>query len=196
MTSGSQRRTNDNGDPAAGAVPDKLRRRLVSAFIAFNLFAITCWCVPLQSPLLSRIRSGMLPYMRWIGLFQSWDMFAPNPSNLNNYVGALVKFRDGSSRLWNFPRMENLGYVDRYFKERYRKYANDNLRLDADSALWPDAARYIARVNNQPSNPPVQVSLIRYWSVIPPPGPYGEYTEGPWQQFVFYRYSVVPGDLP
>jgi hypothetical protein len=90
--------------------------------------------------------------------------------------------------------MENLGFFEKYVKERYRKYANDNLRLDSNSTLWPDAARYIARVNNRPSNPPVSVDLVRYWSIVPPPG--AEEGPGPWNQYLFFRYTVAPGDLP
>ena len=93
------------------------------------------------------------PYMLWSGLFQAWDMFAPNPMKLNSYVEAEVSFRDGSRRIWSFPRMNEIGYVDRYFKERYRKFANEYLRMDVHSALWPDAARYIAPRQSQPVEP-------------------------------------------
>lgn len=173
-----------------------LRRAAISAFIAFHLLAISAWLFPFQSPMVEGFKNVIRPYMFWTGLFQKWDMFAPDPSKINNYVGAVVTFRDGSSHLWLFPRMETLGYTAKYFKERYRKYANDNLRLDENAALWPDAARYIARVNNsRPSDPPATISLVRYWSFVPPPDPNGIEQNGPWQQYTFYRYQVTPGDL-
>lgn len=174
----------------------KLIRIVISVFIAFNLFAILSWCVPLDSPLVEACRHAVSPYMLWTGLFQKWDMFAPEPSKLNSYIGAQIVFRDGRTALWNFPRMENLGIVDKYFKERYRRYANDSLRLDNNARLWPDAARYVARLHDSPSNPPVEVSLIRYWSVVPPPTATGAYESAPWQQYAFFRYQVANGDLP
>lgn len=174
----------------------RIARILISGFLAFNLFAIVSWCVPLDSPLLSVCRNAVRPYLLWTGLFQKWDMFAPEPSRLNCYVGAQVVFRDGHSALWTFPRMENLGIVDKYFKERYRRYANDSIRRDDNAADWPDAARYIARLNSSPSNPPVAVNLIRYWSVVPPPTADGSYQPAPWEQYIFFRYTVAPGDLP
>jgi hypothetical protein len=171
-------------------------RVAITAFIAFNLFAIVSWCVPLESPLIARCRDLSLPYLRWTGLFQKWDMFAPDPSKLNNYVSAVILYRNGSSSLWSFPRMENLGLFEKYVKERYRKYANDNLRLDGYSAAWPDAARYIARAsNNRPSNPPIAVALMRVWSVVPPPDPQGKEAAATWNQYAFFRYDVAPGDL-
>ncbi len=182
--------------PESGArrIPRPFRIAL-TLFIAFNLFGIISWCVPLDSPLIVRCRELAGPYLRFTGLFQKWDMFAPDPSKLNNYVGAVITYRDGTSSMWTFPRMEQLGPVDQYFKERYRKYANDNLRLDGNSAMWPDAARYIARQNYRPSNPPIAVGLIRFWSFVPPPSPGGP-TSSDWSQYLFFRYTVAPGDLP
>jgi hypothetical protein len=171
-------------------------RVVITAFVAFNLFAIISWCVPLDTPLVGVCRNIARPYLVWTGLFQKWDMFAPNPSKLNCYVGAQILFRDGHSTLWNFPRIENLGIVDKYFKERYRKYANDNLRLDVNQPVWPDAARYIARLHDSPANPPEFVNLVRYWSFVPPPTPNGSYQPLPWNQYTFFRYRVAPGDLP
>jgi len=170
-------------------------RLAISAFIAFNLFAIIGWSVPMDSPLIDRCRRLVRPYLLYTGLFQKWDMFAPDPSKLNNYVAAVITYSDGTSSSWEFPRMENLGYIDKYFKERYRKYANDCLNLDMYSALWPDAARYIARLNTRPSNPPVAVDLVRHWYIVQPPGPNGEEPAVPWNQYPFFRYIVNPGDL-
>jgi len=169
---------------------------MISAFLAFHLFAIISWCIPLDTPLIVSFRSMVVPYMAWSGLFQKWDMFAPNPSMLNNYMTADITYADGHTATWSFPRMEELGLVQKYVKERYRKFANDNLRLDAFSVLWPDAARYIARVNKlQPSNPPVAIDLVRHWSVVPPPTFENGFMTGPWNHFRFFHYVVQPGDL-
>ena len=183
-------------DTPPGSAISRPFRVAITAFIAFNLFAIVSWCVPLDSPLIARCRDLSLPYLRWTGLFQKWDMFAPDPSKLNNFLSAVILYRDGTSSVWSFPRMENLGPFEKYLKERYRKYANDNLRLDGYAAAWPDAARYIARINNnRPSNPPMLVALIRVWSIVPPPSPNGEQPTADWNQYMFFRYTVAPGDL-
>lgn len=181
---------------SSGSKPlSRFARIAISAFVAFHLFAIVSWCIPLDSPLTVRCRDLVRPYMVWVGLFQKWDMFAPDPSKLNNYVTAVVVYADGRASTWNFPRMAELGIFEKYRKERYRKFANDNLRLDGFAALWPDAARYIARVNNHSNNPPVRVDLVRHWSLVPPPAANGSEQEAPWSHFTFFRYSVAPGDL-
>jgi len=159
------------------------------------MLAITAWCLPFGGRFTAGFRSFVQPYMVWSGLFQNWDMFAPTPLMLNTYVEAEVIFHNGTVRTWDFPRMEKLSLFDRYLKERYRKFAVDNVRNDEHSALWPDVARFIARANNEASNPPVAVVLYRYWSQIKPPLADGTPQSDPWVRYRFFLYAVKPGDL-
>jgi len=87
--------------------------------------------------------------------------------------------------------MEQLSFSERYVKERYRKFV-ENLEQDRNVALWPDAARRIARLNHKDiSNPPEFVILIRHWSDIVPRSYHAE----PWHAVIFYEYSVKSKDL-
>ena len=169
-----------------------IRRGAISAFILFHVVAIVCWSVPLNTLLFTAVDKRVATYMNWSGLYQSWGLFAPNPTNFNCRLDAETTYRDGRASTWRFPAPQDFGYVRRYFKERIRKWANDSLRMDANAALWPDAALYIARANNDGANPPVTVKLIRKCAAIAPP----ESSQAePWQQDVFFVYSVKPGDL-
>jgi hypothetical protein len=170
-----------------------MKRVAISAFLLFHIVAITCWCIPLDSPLIANFRDLVRPYMLWSGLFQGWDMFAPSPRNINSYLQAVVISKDGRTQTWKFPRMEHLGFGQRQFKERYRKFA-ENVQKDANSALWPDVARHIARLNN-PSAPPAIVLLVRYWSEIKPPSAGGPYHPEPWHAHIFFEYNVKPQDI-
>ncbi len=173
-----------------------LLRVAVNVFILFHVAAICAWSLPIQSLLVTNFNDRIRPYMLAFSLFQNWAMFAPDPPKENINVDAEITFRDGETRTWTFPRMQELGWVDRYYRERYRKYAIDHLRVDSDFALRPDAARYIARLNNPPGNPPVRVTLFRSWSEIQAQGRDGSYRTGPWTRVGFFTYTVVPGDLP
>jgi hypothetical protein len=173
-----------------------MRKAAITLFILFHLVAFAAWTVPLQFPLLDAFKASIRPYMLWTGLFQAWNMFSPDPMRLNGYVEAEVTMADGQKRRWKAPRMEELGPVDKYFRERYRKFVNEHLRMDAESLLWPDAAKHIARMyDSDKSNPPVNVMLVRYWSEVLPPGPHGEYRATPWTHYNYFSYNVVPQDL-
>jgi hypothetical protein len=185
--------TPDTNQPKNYRRPQKLKYFAINAFLLFNILAISCWALPLNNPLVSSFRKLVRPYFIWSGLFQSWDMFSPDPKRVNSYLEAIVIYEDGSSELWSFPRMELLSSNERYAKERYRKF-EENLQNDQYSGLWPDAARYIARLNNQKTSPPKTIMLVVRWSEIIPRTD-DKYDRGQWNSNIFFTYDVQPEDL-
>lgn len=133
-------------------------------------------------------------YMNLSGLTQGWSLFAPNPTNSNCRLWAQVKHEDGSTNTWNFPMPQDYGYS--YFLERDRKWANDNVRMDRNSALWPDVARYVARINDDPLRRSASVKLFRYCEDIPAPGTKPAPGSVALKPEGFFTYEVKPGDLP
>jgi hypothetical protein len=120
-------------------------------------------------------------------------MFAPNPKAVNAYLEATIVYKDGTTGFWPFPRMELLSFTERYYRERYRKF--EETLLDSKySALWPDAARHIARLNSNPSNPPQTIMLLVRWSNIVQRSD-GTFERTPWDAYVFFTYAVKPEDL-
>lgn len=171
----------------------QLKYLAINFFLVFHIVAITFWCIPAGGTLLADFREMVRPYFVWSGLFQSWDMFSPTPKTANGYIEAVVIFEDGSSQLWAFPRMELMSLWERNFKERYRKY-EENLQNSANSELWPDAAREVARVNSDATHSAKRVMLVVRLSAILPRTD-GAYDRGPWVANVFYTYDVKPEDL-
>src|ERR1700735_3111682 len=170
-----------------------IKRVALNAFIIFHLIAIVCWSVPINNAVIHFVKESVRPYFLWTGLFQSWDMFGPDPKSVNSYLEAVVIYDDGTSQLWSFPRMELLSYSDRYFKERYRKY-EENLQNNDFADLWPDAARYIARLDSNSTHRVQKVLLVVRWSDIIPRSD-NTYDRGPWDGDVFFTYIVKPEDL-
>lgn len=169
---------------------DRVRwQGVISIFILFHLIAITCWAFPWNIPVVSTAKRIVLPYLRWSGLFQSWDMFAPNPEAVNSYIKAVVITHDHHMRVWTFPRMEELSLWERYRKERYRKFT-DVLPGQENEAVWPDVANHIARAFARQGDSPDKVLLIQFRSNIKP----GTDHAAP-QPNVFYEEYIEPGDL-
>jgi hypothetical protein len=181
---------------SSGHLRARIGRDVISLFILFHLVAFAAWTVPVNAPLLDKFKNLIRPYMLWSGLFQAWNMFAPDPLRVNSYLEAEITLTNGEVLVWREPRMEKLNPVAQYFKERYRKYMNEHLRLGAETQLLPDAARHLARMyNTDQANPPVRVRLIRFWSDVLPPGPRGEYNSSPWTHYSFFTYDVKTADL-
>jgi hypothetical protein len=164
----------------------------VSIFILFHLIAITCWAVPVNFSAVRELREIIRPYMLWTGLYQSWDMFAPNPKSINSYIKAVVFTQDRHMKVWTFPRMEELSFRERYPKERYRKFA-EMLPDQKNEALWPGVAAHVARLFNNPIDPPDKVVLIEFRADIKPGA--DESSAPVPEPNVFYEGYVEPGDL-
>jgi hypothetical protein len=173
--------------------PTPIQRVAISAFILFNLVAILCWALPVDTKLFPAVNRHTSIYMNMAGLTQGWSLFAPDPPDSNCRLGAEITHDDGSTNLWNFPVPQDYGHS--YFLERDRKWANDSLRLDRKSVLWPDAARYIARINDNPMHHSVSVKLLRNCEPIPVPGAKPLAAPNPPKPVVFFTYAVEPGDL-
>jgi hypothetical protein len=171
----------------------KAKRWGINLFIGFHLVAMTCWCLPMDTPLLPLCRSIVRPYFLWAGLFQSWNMFAPVPKGANTYIEAELHYRDGWRKTWTYPRMEKMSLTQTLVKERYRKFA-DYLESDEYDDLLPDVARHIARLNSSRGNPVATVILIERFSLIVP-CPDGTYISAPWEPHVLLGYGVRPEDL-
>ena len=165
----------------------------INIFLVFHILAISCWCAPISSPFIIGCKNALRPYFLWSGLFQSWDMFSPLPKATNAYMEALVLYQDGSTTMWSFPRMEQLSLTDRYSKERYRKFV-ETVLVDSSSPLWPDVARYVARLPEIRAGRPKKIMLVVKWSDIVT-NPDGTFTRAPWDEHVFYSYDVKPEDL-
>jgi len=184
---------------------DQAKRVAISGFLFAGLTIMVTQAIPTDffpvtalhgKALLTALRDGTSSSASALGLRQDWMMFAPNPTRENTYIDAEITYRSGRKHIWTFPQMQELGYVERYAKERYRKFANERLWVKENSMIWPDAARFIARLNRDPSDPPKIVKLAHYRCVIPwapPPGedPPAEH----WERDVFFTYTVNPGDL-
>lgn len=166
---------------------------MINTFLVFHLLAIACWCVPYNTLPLLVCRAFVGPYFRWVGLFQTWDMFAPEPKHRNSYLEAMVVYAGGSVEYWSFPRMERMSLGEQYTKERYRKF-EETLVEDKYSDMWPDVARYVARQVATPTKRPEIVMLIVNWSDLGEDQD-GNLTDSTWQSRFFYRYGVEPEDL-
>lgn len=167
------------------------RQGAISIFILFHLIAITCWAVPWNVSAVREVKELVRPYMVWSGLFQTWDMFAPDPKSINSYLRAVVITQDRHIKVWNFPRMEELSFGERYRKERYRKFAE--VLPEKEEVLLPDVAAHLARLFNSQADPPYKVLLIQFRADIRPGA--DKSAEPVYKPNLFYEGYVEPGDL-
>jgi hypothetical protein len=147
------------------------KRGVIAVFIAFHIFAITIWAIPADSRVVNGARQLVQPYIVWAGVSQTWDMFAPNPKDVNRFLKAVVITEHRHPYVYSFPRMELLSLPERYQKERYRKF-EDFISQPQFAPLLPDVAVHIARLYDSPSDRSDRVMIIKYELRIDPSDEY------------------------
>lgn len=170
-------------------MPFGFKKIAVHVFILLHLFIIAVWSLPTEMKFKSRVEHIFSPYFYFTGLWQGWDMFAPNPRSTKLRMDAYVYYEDGSRRTWEFPQMEKLSYLERFQKERFRKWAHDNVRMDSSSRLWKPTAEYISRLLQEPGNPIKKIELNRHWYELTLEEENRELASSDWQHYTFYTYE-------
>ena len=182
---------------------------LVVAFVVYHVVAITTYALPKPSDLVLDHKVEprgsdsllMLNYnecKQWAifygylypsGFWQYWDMFAPDPSQVDTWCDAEVKFLDGTKTTFQYPRMKDLSIPEKFIRERHRKFY-ERVNSEKSPYFWPPFAQAIAyQTATDPNSPPVQVTLIRHFQEImrhDKPQP----VEPPYKSYRYFTYVV------
>jgi hypothetical protein len=189
-----------------------IKAAIFAACFAYIFTIITC-NPPGKNAIAEVLSTPVKTFSRNFDLGQNWSMFAPEPCTIIIFVRAEVKYNNGETKFWDLPRPEKMSFVTKMFKERYRKWAADNMRNDDHKFMWEPAARYVARVSPQTASVyPVEVSLWRIWTNIEKPkeingkpdlfpigmrekDPTKQYSDKGMQQVKFFTLKITPADL-
>ena len=159
---------------------------LISIFVVVTIAGIVM-TTSSDSELKSQfVRVGQ-PYLNALGLDQSWNVFAPDPRQKVIDVEGRVRFADGSTSTWKYPRRDP--FVGVYSDYRWRKWT-EWVTSDAYRDLWKPAAAYIARQEASAGRRPVSVTLVRRSRGMIPPGT--NRPEQIWEESSYYTLEVTP----
>ena len=157
-------------------------RALVGSFVAVHLAAVAAWSIPDKDCTASfrkPARELVRPYMNVTQTYQSWGMFAPNPTRANVFMKVFVTDHDGE--VWdlhtdaNSPRNKQTPWV---IYDRMGKITRQVTGEAKHFQKW--VARYHCRkwALEHGGELPRSVEIVKQWYVVPPPekvrarGPY------------------------
>ena len=158
---------------------------------------LVIWHLP-ASPLRNALlRRPIANYLAFLEFSHAWAPFSPDPRFPSRHMEAEVTFRDGSTKIWYFPRITRMSIPERIIKMRQGIWEE---KMQTIPSFYPDIARYIARLYAHSNNPPQTVTFIEYKSDTPSPVP-GDYQPIP-KEYPhstrlppFFTYKVLPQDL-
>jgi hypothetical protein len=179
--------------------PGNWKRALLNLFIIAHVTLLFLWGLP-SNRFATFVTRPVRSYVIFAGLWHNWSMFAPSPYTLNYDMRARVEFKDGTSKDWIWPRVNEMSILKRIPKERFRKW-RELMFNDDFAASWIHNAKFVARqLNTTASNPPVKVTLTRFWRPVPPPNLKQDYQPfpkdfSPTHSFCIGTYPIAPKDL-
>lgn len=152
------------------------------------------------SPMQTRLNRLVSPISHAFNLSQNWKLFSPDLREINFCSYALIEFEDHTTKLYEFPRLEEMSGFEAYRRQKLCKLFQDSMPWPDFSLFWPDVARFVARANydaGEPSNPPVQVSLAYFWTSVPGMDKFEKQSElkEPNRRFTYFVYRVKAEDL-
>ena len=158
------------------------------------LVAATAWTMPPGIPGRTAIVRLANAPLNALGLWQSWDMFAPDPMPADISMSLVAVLEDGAIVERELTHMPALDMRTRYTTERWRRLCNDHLRLDDNQRLWPDAARWFAgRIERESGRSVMRLAMWRHWRYTVPPGPDGAPPQRPeWLSVPFHVWNREP----
>lgn len=166
-------------------------RYILHIAVGSYLIGAFMWSMPPEIPMKRRVDRFFQPSFQWLGLWQNWQMFAPDPRRDDIFVDGQVTLADGRTIERNLSRMWVLPLFEQYRRERWRKLFNDYIRTDKYKRHWPAIGEWLMRdVSDQETSPAVHVELRRHWREAKPDLPGGD-TEKNWQMMKFYEAGVM-----
>ncbi len=180
---------------SAPAAPRKVNP-IVKALVVLHALLILSWTLPRAAP---AVANGTIPptpenvlqapvdfalaandrfkadsptrhYLMSTGLWQYWDMFAPNPADTDIWFDAIVTHRSGKTAVQPYPRMKSLSIPEKYVRERYRKFMERINRDGVDDWKRPQFAQRMALLaTRDPADPVVRVVLRRHFRTVKGP---------------------------
>jgi hypothetical protein len=161
-------------------------RVAISAAIVVVLTAMVTANLP-DSWLKQRLGHVADPVIDATGLVQVWGVFAPDPRRQSVDIEARIRFSDGTTGVWHDP--EGSPLLDDYWLVRWRKLLEWAIADAYKDTLWQPLAAFVAREAATTGKRPVEVTLVRRWSDLRPPG--SEPSRAPWREVSYYTLQVT-----
>jgi hypothetical protein len=168
---------------------DATGRAAISGVILFVLLTLLASNLS-TSGLQDWISGPVEPVRNGLGLDQAWGVFAPDPRSTIYGLEGRITYDDGTTEKWHWPRGDPI--VSEFRAYHWQKWS-EQVRLDDQSGLWQPFAEWLARTHDRPDRHPTDITLIRFWADLNPPGT--RPSRGPWNRFEFFTLQVNPSIL-
>jgi len=144
---------------------------LVNSLVGLYLLIVTTQHFPgesCRSVLLNEWR--VWPWVTYLGLQQSWKMFAPEVPRALRKLQAILVTAEGETIVWEPPDFAALSCWQGFVHDHYRKYIEQVLTNEQRAYHRPALCEYLVRKYGEQGKKVVKVELVNCIRSIPPFG--------------------------
>ena len=131
---------------------------LINIFIIVYLFVAVSWSCP-PGTMFFRLSRPVSKPIRWIGLWHSWAMFAPEPILTERRLSIELTYSDGSVDSFDLFRAHEANLFDAFINTRERKYQSE-LAKQNEKVHRPAICRYYEKHYAREEEKPVKSELV------------------------------------
>jgi len=155
---------------------------LISAFIFAFYLPVLFWLFrdlpradganpPPSSYVKGTLESYCTKAMIFCGSVQCWSVFSPQLNHTIYHETAVITYRDGASKIYEYPRMSKINYWERFKHEKLRKVFGDCIPWEGYEPFLPSVSQHLALSNANKNNQPEIITLVFNSSSNPKPDP-------------------------
>jgi hypothetical protein len=163
------------------------------------LYLSWAWCVSAPgNSFLSQVAVRLTARASiWIGLWHSWEMYTPYPSQSSQYLRAVLTYKGGITSSWEAPALGHLHPLRAFLLMRFSRYEDSICSSDFEP-FRPGLCEYLARHVADNSRILMAVDLVcDYLPIEPPFGEKPDYSLEPEQEVLHsMQFSPRQENLP
>lgn len=135
----------------------------INTFIVCYLFIAWSWSLPKNSAR-RRVAQKLGPIVRWLGLWHSWSMFAPEPILVERKLAVELAYKDQSVDVYDLPDIADDPAATAFLNIRDRKYQSVLCKKN-EAVQRPALCRYFADHYTDPNRSLLKCQLVvhRRW---------------------------------
>jgi hypothetical protein len=130
----------------------------------------------------------------WSGLWHSWEMYTPYPSQSSLYLSAVLTYEGGMSDFWQAPAVGHMHPLQGFLLMRFSRYEDSISNSDFES-FRPGLCAYLARHVADSSRILAAIDLVcDYVPIKPPFGEQPDESLVPQQEVLHSTQFSLPGE--
>lgn len=154
-------------DPVRGFW-QRYRKPIIISFVTIFFLGWTVCVFRTRSYQRAHLSRAIVLVFQALGLKQSMSPFAPKIPSANFALLGVITFRDGSIRLWEFPRLEQSTPWERFQKQHWIKVSSAFAHHgERQQALFNELGKYLGKKYATADNPIDSISWRLYLDRFP-----------------------------